>query len=186
VLEVAQKRFTVHEFDCMAEAAIFDENERVELIDGAIIRMNPIGDRHATAVEKLTNLLAPLMASGVASLNVHNPVALGRFSEPYPDLALLYPPPGGRRHGRPTVADVILLIEVSDTTLGYDRTTKVPLYARAGVPEMWIVDVGGEHVFVYRAPSVDGYAETQTLRRGERVSPQAFPELVLSVNEILG
>jgi Uma2 family endonuclease len=111
---------------------------------------------------------------------------LGEYSEPQPDLALLKPHPDFYAREHPTPEDVLLVVEVMDSSASYDREVKVPLYARFGIPETWLVDVEQGLVEVYRAPGPEGYQQVRTLRRGERLSPQAFPELSVMVDELLG
>ncbi len=155
MLEVARKRFTVQEFDRMGETGVLAEGDRVELIDGEIVQMNPIGTRHVACVARCDRLLAR-GAGDAAIVFVQSPIQLGAYSEPQPDLAVVQPRLDFYESARPTASDVLLLVEVADTTLGYDRGTKVPLYARAGVPEVWVVDLGGAQVYVYREPTPDG------------------------------
>jgi len=115
-----------------------------------------------------------------------NPVRLDDDSRPQPDLALLRPPAGRYRAQLPGPADVFLLIEISDTTLTYDRDRKLPLYAKAGIPETWLVDVNGEQVFAYRQPENGVYTQLMTYKRGAAFAPQAFPDVVARVDDILG
>lgn len=185
MLEVVRKRFTVQEFGQMVAAGVLTEDQRLELIQGEIVEMNPIGVRHANCVAKLTELLAPLALDRAALLWVQNPVRLGHETEVYPDVVLLRRRPNGYREAHATGEDALLVVEVSDTTLGYDRSVKLRLYARAGVQEVWIVDVGGEQVFLYQEPTVEGYQLTRVRRRGDTVAPLAFAEHAIAVEDIL-
>jgi Uma2 family endonuclease len=177
--------FTVSEYHAMVRAGVLDENDRVELIRGQIIPMAAIGSRHASCVNHLTELFI-LRVRPYAIVHIQNPIRLSRHSEPEPDLALLerkavY----AARHPGPD--EVLLVVEVADTTLDFDRRIKIPLYAEAGLREFWIVNLVDECLEVYRQPGPGGYAEATTLQRGDEVQVQALPEAgALSVDEILG
>jgi Uma2 family endonuclease len=183
-IEVLKRRFTVEEYYKMAEAGILCEDDRVELLDGQIVEMTPIGSRHAAAVDRLTRLLSHLVGEA-ALVRVQNPIRLSQHSEPQPDLALLKPRSDFYAHAHPSPKDVLLVVEVAETSVGIDRKVKIPLYAKAGISEVWLVDLE-ERVEVYRKPSSQGYGETQRPRRGRSLSPQALPELKVSVSDILG
>jgi len=158
---------------------------RVELIEGEIIQMPPIGDWHASRVDRNTQrFLIPL--AGRAQVRVQGPLRLDDRSEPVPDLMLLRPRADFYASGHPRPADVLLLIEVADTTVTYDRGTKLPFYARNGVPDVGLVEFKADLLTVSREPSPTGYRLTLTLRRRERISPLAFPDLELLVDDILG
>ncbi|GIX47743.1 MAG: hypothetical protein KatS3mg131_1954 [Candidatus Tectimicrobiota bacterium] len=180
-----KRRFTVAEYHKMAEAGILGEDDRVELIEGELVAMSPIGSRHATCVRRLNALLSR-GAGERAIVDVQNPVRLGEHSEPQPDLALLKPRADFYAAEHPGPEDLLLVVEVAETSAEYDREVKVPLYARFGVPEVWLVDLAGECVEVYRHPSPQGYQVVQTLRRGDTVAPLLLPELSLAVDALLG
>jgi len=182
---VVRHRFSVEDYHRMAQAGILGEDDRVELIDGEIVDMAPIGPRHAGTVKRLADLLSGALR-GRAILSVQDPVRLGERSEPQPDVALLRPRADYYASGHPTAADVLLVVEVAETSADYDRQVKVPLYARHGVAEAWLVDLAAGAVEVYRGPGAGSYGEVRTLGRGETLSPLAFPELTLTVDEILG
>ncbi len=184
-VQALRKRFTIEDYHRMGRAGIFSEDDRVELIDGEIVVMTPIGSPHAGKVDRLNNILTPRLA-GRATVRVQNPVLLPPDSEPQPDLALIRPRPDFYERAHPRADDVLLLIEVSDTSLEYDRTVKLPLYARAGIPEVWIVDLAGECVEVYREPQPHGYRHVRRFTRGQSLTPSALPDLRLSVDEIFG
>ena len=179
-----RRPFTVAEYYRMAKAGILTEDDRVELIEGEIIEMPPIGGPHASCVIRLTELLVSGVR-GAALVSVQNPLRLSDRSEPVPDVMLLRRRPDFYS-SHPTPADVLLLVEVSDTTLDYDQQVKLPLYSREGVPEVWLADLGGQVIRVHREPRPTGYRVTLTRRRGERLSPAAFPDLELAVDDILG
>jgi hypothetical protein len=184
-VQLLKRRFTVADYHRMAAAGILSEDDRVELIEGEIVAMSPIGSRHAACVMRLTELLSPQVV-GRAHVNVQNPIRLGEHSEPQPDLALLRRRQDFYASSHPGPEDVLLIIEVADQSAAVDREVKVPLYARFGVPEVWLVDLVSERVEVYREPGAGGYAQKLTLARGEVVSPKAFSELRLAVADVLG
>jgi Uma2 family endonuclease len=180
-----KRKLTADEYDRMGEAGILHEDERVELIDGEIYEMTPIGDDHVGAVNGLTFLFIRRLGDRV-TVSPQNPIRLNDFSEPQPDVSILrfradfY----GTRKARPD--DVHLLIEVARTSLDYDRLTKLPRYAAAGITEVWIVNLSDHIIEVYRDPREGTYTTILTYRRGEMLAPTAFPDLTIRVEEILG
>jgi Uma2 family endonuclease len=182
--EVPRRRFTREEYHRMAEAGILHEDDRVELIEGEIVQMTPIGRRHAACVAELNHLLLPAVGQR-ARLWPQNPIALPDDTEPRPDIALLRPRADSYFQDDARPEDVLLLVEVADTSQCYDRLVKLPLYGRAGVPEVWIVDLPGEVVEVHRRPTPSGYAQVERVGRGGTVAPAAFPDIVLAVDAIL-
>ena len=185
-VKLVPHRFTVHDYHRMAEAGIFAEDDRVELLEGEVIEMPPIGPGHAGGVKRLMNSFLPLQAERKVIISVQDPIRLGERSEPQPDLALLKPRPDFYAREHPGPEDVFLMVEVMDSSASYDREVKVPLYARFGIQETWLVDVEQEVIELYRVPGPQGYQQVRTLRRGEQLAPQAFPELILTVDELLG
>ncbi|HQH70652.1 MAG TPA: Uma2 family endonuclease, partial [bacterium] len=157
-----------------------------ELIEGEITQMTPIGSRHMACVMRFSSFLHRHLTPEDAVVSVQNPIRLDEFNEPEPDVALLQPRADFYENQHPGPADVLLIVEVSDTTLAYDRDVKGPLYARFGIPEFWIADVENKTVTVYRAPSPRGYEEMKTFRAGQTLSPLAFPELNMAVESIVG
>jgi Uma2 family endonuclease len=184
-VQVAKHSFTVAEYERMGEAGIFSEEDRVELIEGEIVEMSPIGERHAACVDALSEMLREKLQRSV-NIRTQNPVRLGEHSEPQPDIAILKRREDFYRNAHPTPEDVLLIIEVSDTTLEYDRQIKTPMYARALVPEVWIVNLMDERIETYRAPSGDAYQTTASAGRGEEVEARGVAGLRLSVAELLG
>jgi Uma2 family endonuclease len=168
----------------MPEAGILHEDDRVELIEGEIVHMTPLGRRHAACVAELTRLLVPAVGQR-ALLWPQNPVTLPNDTEPQPDIVLLRPRADRYLLDDAHPEDVLLLIEVADTSQRYDRLVKLPLYSRAGVPEVWIVDLPGEVIEISRDPTPSGYAQARRAARGGVVAPAAFPDIVLSVDPIL-
>ncbi len=181
--EVVRRRFTVHDYHRMGEAGILNEDDRVELIEGEIVEMAAIGSRHFTCVNGLTRLLVRSVGDA-AIVSVQNPVRLDEHSEPQPDLTVLRV--RDYRESLPMPEDVLLLIEVSDTSLAYDRGVKLPLYARAGIREVWIVDLPGEVIERHTDPSMDGYRTLERAWRGDEIKCAALPDLAFRVETVLG
>ncbi|MGH7267794.1 MAG: Uma2 family endonuclease [Candidatus Rokuibacteriota bacterium] len=184
-VQLIRHRFTVDEYHALGRAGVLTEDDRVELIEGEIVDMTPIGLRHAAAVNVLTRWL--VAGCGVrAIVQIQGPLRLGPHSELQPDGVLLQPRDDFYRTAPPAVEDVLLLVEVADTSLPYDRTVKLPLYARVGLREVWLVDLVRDQVEVSRDPGPDGYRTIAAHTRGERLVPLAFPDLSFSVDELLG
>jgi Uma2 family endonuclease len=177
-------RLTVDDYYRLAELGILSEDDRVELLDGQIVEMTPIGPLHVHTVNRLTTLFARL-AGDQATVSVQNPVVISRRGVPQPDVVLLKPPPT-RGAPLPSTKDVLLLIEVSDTTVGYDREVKVPLYARSGIPEVWLVDLPADCVQVHRSPAGEEYRDVRMVTRGATLQPLELPGVEISADEILG
>lgn len=184
-MQVKKRLFTVEDYHNMAAAKILTDDERTELIEGEIIPMTPIGSRHVSCLNRLTRMLTQKIQDR-AIVSIQNPVRLNQYNEPEPDVALLENRTDFYEYALPTAADALLLIEVSDSTLDYDRRVKLPLYAQASVPEVWIVNLIDERIEVYRSPVGQDYQGQLQFRRGEQLSPQAFPDITLSVDSILG
>jgi Uma2 family endonuclease len=179
-----KQRLTIDEFYGLAEAGVFSEDQRLELIRGEIVEMSPIGDRHAYCVMMVGDCLSDLKPKGL--LSPQNPLRLPRQqSVPQPDAVLLRRRSDFRSRP-PGPEDAFLVVEVSDSTLVYDRDIKIPLYAEAGIREAWLVDLNSETIFVYRRPSSTGYQEVRQYRRGDAISPEAFPDKLFPVDSILG
>jgi len=178
-------RFTVADYYRMADAGILGEDDRVELIEGEIVEMPPIGSPHAGTVDQLLDLCTRAAGSR-AIVRVQGPVRLSDLSEAVPDLMLLRPRRDFYRRSHPGTADVVLLVEVADTSVAFDRTVKLRLYARAGIREYWIVDLPEGVVEVHRSPAGDAYHDRQEFRPGDRVAPEALPDALIGVAEILG
>lgn len=178
-------RISVERFQRMGEAGIFGEDDRIELIDGELIDMAPIGIPHAFAVDELT--AAFVRAAGPrVRVSTQNPVVLGEWSEPQPDLMLLRERAESYARALPRAEDILLLVEVADSTLAYDRGRKLALYARHGVAEVWIVNVPGHLLEVYRDPAPDGYRTRLTVPPGQRIAPAALPDAAIDWGASLG
>jgi Uma2 family endonuclease len=180
-------RFTRVDYHEMARAGILKPDTRVELIDGDIIEMNPIGRPHWTCVDRLTDIFSAPIVRATAIVRVQNPVPLGDYGEPEPDLTLLRRRADFYASGdEETPDDILLVVEVADSSERYDRGTKAPMYARFGIRELWIVDLNRNRITRYLDPAPDGYKTTRICRRGESLSPLAFPDLAIAVDDILG
>lgn len=184
-VQLLRRRFSVEEYHRMTRAGILSEDDRVELIEGEIMEMAPIGSRHAACVDRLNRLFSQ-RAGEWAIVRVQNPIRLGEHSEPQPDLTLLKPSPDFYAQDHPGPKDVLLVVEVAETSAEVDREVKVPLYARTGLPEVWLVDLAEELIEVYRKLGLQGYQEVQRLRRGQHLASQALPGLELAVDDVLG
>ena len=184
-VERARRLFTVDEYERMVEAGILTKYDQVELIHGEIVEMTPIGQAHFAAVVALHALLVERLGRR-AVVGVGGSLRLPPGSMPEPDLMLLAPRSDFYRAVRIGPEHVLLVVEVADTTLRYDREVKMPLYAAAGIRQCWIVDIEGHAVEVYRAPAAARYSSME--RAGPRASfgPEAFPDLALTVSDILG
>jgi Uma2 family endonuclease len=184
-LPPTRHKLTVDDYHRMAEAGILGEDDRVELIDGEIIDMAPIGQDHAATVNKLNRAL--VMAFGDrAIVSVQNPVRLNRFNEPQPDFAVFRPRDDFYAAGeRPTAAETLLVIEVADSSLRYDRTVKLPLYARSGIVEVWIVDLRHRRVDVHCSPAGDGYTTVTTHGPDDMIVLSQAREIAVAVRQIL-
>jgi Uma2 family endonuclease len=182
---IVHHAFTVDEWHRMGEVGLFGEEARLELLDGEIIEMAPIGSRHAGTVNRLTRLLVTAVGER-AVVAVQNPVYLDNRSESQPDLAVLAARADDYVLAHAEPSEILLLIEVSETTLAYDRDRKAPYYAGAGVRECWIVDLTSDSILVCRAPGRAGYEDVQTVGRGDVLSVPGVDGLTLDVAAILG
>jgi len=177
-------RFSVKDYYRMAESGVIPPGARVELLDGKVIDMSPIGPLHGGLVKGLIRVFTRF-PQGRWLLAAQDPVHLEDHSEPQPDLMLLKPSADDYRSRHPKPEDVFLLIEVSDSTLETDQEVKLPVYGRAGITEVWIVNLDQSTLEVYREPQFDGYGSTQFLHAGDRVAPAQFPDAVIEVSELL-
>ena len=184
-VQLTRRRFTVDEYYGMARAGILGEDDRVELIDGEIVETAPIGPEHAGSVIGLNDLFMRQFGDR-AQVSVQNPIRLDEHNEPEPDFALVRRRADSYRLAHPTPADILLVIEVADTTLATDRGIKMPLYARYAISEAWVIDLQHELVLVHREPAADGYRLVSTARRGELLRPLAFPDREVAVDDLLG
>ena len=177
--------FTVSEYERMGETGIFPPDARVELIEGEIIEMSPIGSRHAACVDLVADILHETVR-GKAIVRTQNPIVLDDFSEPQPDITLLRFRQDFYRGAHPRPSDVLLVIEVAETTVHYDRHVKMPLYARAGIPEALLFNLPDDQLEYFSQPAMGAYQVTRVLNRGERFESTSVPGLALDVAMILG
>jgi Uma2 family endonuclease len=178
-----RRKLSVDDFHRMGEAGILGEDDRIELIDGEMIQMAPIGALHASVVNELSEILRAALGKD-AIVSVQNPVSLLPRDEPQPDITVLKRRADKYRGNLPSASDVLLLIEVADTTLRYDRDIKIPLYARHGIPEVWLVDLQNDAVLVHRQPGPGGYGDVWTADRGAAISPILLPDVRLDLAEL--
>ncbi len=181
-MQIQRRAFTVDEYHAMAEAGILTTEDRVELLDGEIIAKVPIGSRHATCVDRLSEMLFEGL-QGRAVLRVQGPVRLDAGSEPQPDLMLLKRRDYSRGHPGPE--DTLLLVEVSDTTIDFDRNAKLPIYARSGIPEVWIVNLDTRSVEVYSTPLDGEYTESRLIGAEASLTPACFEDISLPVSRVI-
>lgn len=180
-----RRLFTANEYQRLGEMGILHEDDRVELVEGDIVQMTPIGTRHAACVDRLNALLQRHFGDrGI--LRVQGPVRLNDYSEPQPDLAVLKPRADFYSSAHPHRDDILLIIEVADTSARYDREVKGLLYARAAIAEFWLVDLLNESVEVFSQPRADGYQSSSIIKRGERLPSTALPDVDISVDDVLG
>lgn len=184
-IQLLRKKFTVEQYHQMMDSGILTEGDRVELLQGEIIEMSPIGRQHAACVDRLTELFVGEL-SAKAIVRVQNPIQLSDRSEPQPDFAILQRRPDFYADSHPQPQDIFALVEVSDTTVEFDRTVKVPLYAKDNIAEVWIIDLNAGIVQVYREPSAMGYQQLQTFRRSQSATFQAFSDIQFGIDQLLG
>lgn len=184
MLVQAQHRFSVKDYYRMAETGVLPPDARVELLNGKIIDMSPIGPFHGGLVKRLSRIFN-LKAKDRWIVSIQDPLHLDDQSEPEPDVMLLKPAADDYTSRHPQPDDVFLLIEVSDSTLDYDREEKLPAYGRAGVTEVWIVNLPDATLEIYREPHFAGYGSKAVLHAGEQAKPLAFPDVAVDVAELL-
>lgn len=178
------RRFTVAEYHQLAEVGVLHEDERVELLNGVIVNMMPIGPFHGGSVNRLIRMFERLGRDRWVT-SAQSPVHLGEHSEPQPDLLLLLPRDDFYVEAHPRPEDVFLLIEVSDSTLLIDREEKLPIYARAGIPEVWIVNLPERVIEVYLDPARGEYAQPRRVDADGKLAPAAFPDAVIDTAALL-
>lgn len=184
-VQLQKRLFTVKEYHLMTEAGILSKGDRVELIEGEIIQMAAIGTRHASSVKRLLRQFN-IIPYDQAIIGVQDPIQLTERTEPQPDFVLLQPRADYYATAHPVPSEVLLLVEVSDSTVDYDRDVKVSIYARSLIQEVWLVDLVENCVEVYRQPGPNGYSLMLKFWRGQQVAPIAFPDLEVSVDFLLG
>ena len=177
--------FNVGEYYRMAEVGLLSPDDRVELIEGEIIEMSPIGSTHAGTVDRSSAALNRKLGDTVI-VRVQNPIRLNDFSEPQPDLALLKPRKDFYTNSHPAPEDVLVAIEVADTSVDYDRNVKLPLYAREGIPEAWLMVLPKDVIEVHSQPEKGKYKKVQRLKRGKTLTSSTVPSLSCKVEDLLG
>lgn len=180
--------FTVDEYYKMAEVGILRPDERVELIEGVIVEMSPVGDKHVMAVIRLIRLFTSGLRD-VADISPQSPIRLGGRSDPEPDVAVLHLLDSDRAPGDmsyPSPDEVYFVVEVADTSLAFDLGEKARTYGRRGIPELWVVDLSGDRIVIHRGPTANGYASVESVIRGQTLAALAFPEITFTVDQILG
>jgi len=184
-IQPQRRTFTVGEYYRMAEANILTEEDRVELIAGQIVAMSPIGSRHAACVDRLNGLLH--RRPGPAFIvRVQSPIALDAYSAPEPDLVLLRPRADFYAEAHPSPSDVLLAVEVADTSADYDRAIKLPLYAQAGLPEVWLIDLQKGCIEVYAQPQGAAYQQRVDVSTAALIASPTIPQLALAAADVLG
>jgi Uma2 family endonuclease len=176
-------RFTREDYDAMIAAGILDENDRVELIAGEILNKMPIGSTHASTVKRLNRIFSNRVRDR-AIISIQDPIALDDFSEPEPDVALLAPRADLYEASHPAPADIYLIVEVADSSLRFDRERKIPLYAKAQIPEVWLVDLVEKNLTRFRKPIHGAYAEISRHVSGEGIPIPQAPGVEIAISEL--
>lgn len=184
-MDITRHRFTADEYQAMGEAGILAEDDRVELIDGEVLAMSPPGPRHTGAVNRLNHLFVRLVADS-AIVQVQSPVRVDSYSEPQPDLALLRPRADYYENVVATPSDVLLVIEIAQSSLAFDRTVKASLYARRGIHEYWIVDVNDRAVIRHTDPREGRYTTIEVVPPETRFAPRLLPACTVTTADLLG
>jgi len=186
LVEAPARKFNVTEYYRMAEAGILHEDDRIELIEGKIVEMTPIGSRHALCLERLNRVFQMGVKADQGLIRIQDPIRLSDETEPQPDLVIASVTQGEDRYAdaHPAPEDVLLVVEVADSSLVYDRNTKVPLYAAAGIPEYWLIDLVRNRIEVYRSPSSGSFKDVRTFDREDVASPLHFPKVQIRLADL--
>lgn len=179
------RKFTIEEYHNFIETGVFKSEERIELWEGEFVEMSPIGMRHAACVNFLIEFLRDILGKSVI-ISPQNPIVLNDFTEPQPDIALLRRREDFYRNENATAADVLIAMEIADTTLKYDRETKFPRYAASGIAEAWLIDLENDRVEIHGEPNEFGYSLVKILHRGQTAESTVLPEIKITIDEILG
>lgn len=183
-VQILRKKFTVSQYHQMIKTGILTDRDRVELLNGEIIEMSPVGRRHAACVDRLTELFVLQLVSK-AIVRIQNPIRLSNDSEPQPDIAILKRRDDFYATGHPRPSDIFLVIEVADTTIEFDREIKIPTYAQENIPIVWLVDLNAQVVEVFQEPTVQGYQNCQQFQSGQILTIPNFPEIQIKVEQVL-
>lgn len=178
------RQITVEEYDAMIENGVFDEDDKVELLNGAIVEKMPKGNKHSAATDRIAKFFDRNF-NEILFVRNQNPIWLDEYSEPEPDIVLTVLKNDDYENSRPRPEEIYLVLEVSDSTLGYDRNTKGEAYARAGIRQYLVLNVQEKTLEDYREPGADGFQSKQTLRAGQEFNLVAFPEITLNVSDFL-
>jgi Uma2 family endonuclease len=179
----SRTRISADRYHLMVAKGVLTTYDRIELIEGEMFDMAPMGTRHSAITSRLHEMFV-LLASRSATVVSGGPVVLGEFSEPQPDLMLLKRRADFYSGAHPAAADVLLLVEVSDSSLAFDQSVKLNLYSRYGVSEYWVIDIEGRRIVTYREPTATGYGCALEFTAAGTVTPRAFPDLKIAVGEI--
>ena len=182
---VSRRRFTADDYQRMGQAGILSEDDRVELIDGEVVAMTPIGPRHGASVDR-TNRALVNAAGDRAIVRVQGAVRLDLFHEPEPDIVLLRPRTDFYATQQPGPGDILLIIEVAESSIDYDRDVKSRIYARSGIPEYWLVDLNDNVLVCHHEPKDGAYQRVTQYRRDQAVAPRLLPECMISADDLLG
>ncbi|NUN66399.1 Uma2 family endonuclease [Pseudanabaena biceps] len=172
-------KFTTKQYQLMYESGVFAESDRYELINGEIREMSPIGRKHVACIIRLVKLFEKKLGDR-AMVSAQNSILLDNHAQPQPDLAILKWRDDFYASALPIPDDILLIIEVTDSTIAYDRDVKSPLYAANGIPEMWLFDVNQQIIEGYSQPSASGYKRVQRYEQGDTLSINAFPEVIFN------
>jgi Uma2 family endonuclease len=184
-VQITLRPISVSEYARMREAGILREDDRIELIAGEIRQMSPMGPLHAAIVRRLTALLVQMLGES-AIVSVQSPIQLNDFSEPQPDIAVLRPSTDNYAQAHPTADDVLIVIEVADTTVEYDRKEKIPRYANASISEAWLVDISSQTIEQYTQPRQERYQNLRVLELGDMLTAQEIKGLQVSGEQVFG
>lgn len=183
VVSAPTYEFTVEGFQRLLEVGFFGEDDRIELLNGNLIVMSPIGIRHATAVRRTLNLFVRRYGHG-SEVDAQNPAIIDRKSEPQPDILLLRPGISDELV-KPHPKDILLLLEVADSSFFFDRSDKLDAYARNGICEYWLLDLNENRLHVFRQPAGGKYEVEMVLERSGSIAPLAFPDLPVKISQML-
>ena len=178
------RRFTADEYLRMAQVGILSEDDRVELIDGEVLAMSPIGPRHGATVDRATRVFTSAVGSS-AIVRVQGPVRLNLFTQPGPDILLLRPRDDYYALAHPGPEDVLLVVEVSESSIGYDRDVKATVYAQGGVQEYWLIDLNDDALMRFRSPLGGTYHQVEPVDRRARIAPILLPNCVIDVESLV-
>lgn len=184
-MQLLTRKFTIEQYQKMGEMGIFQPEERIELIEGEIIKMSPIGLQNAVVINRLNRFFSVQLVERTV-VTIQNPIQLNNYSEPQPDIALLKPREDFYANKFPSPEDVLLLIEIADSSVICDQEVKLPLYAENNIPEFWLVNIPRQVLEVYRQPEAKTYQKQQIISKNQTISPLAFPDLTIDFSTIFG